>query len=73
MNNAVFVETMKSVGKHRTKKKLLSARTKRFLTINLFSENLLATEMDKTKLFMNKPVSLILELSKTPMYGFQYG
>ena len=30
MNNAIFVETMKNVGKYRSKKELFCARTKRF-------------------------------------------
>ena len=40
-----------------------------------FSENLLAIEMKKTKLKMNKPVYLrmsILDISKTPRYKFWY-
>ena len=40
-----------------------------------FSENLVATEMKKTKVKMNKPVYLgfsILEISKTLMYKFWY-
>ena len=38
-----------------------------------FSKNLLATEMKKTKLKMNKPIYLgfsILDLSKNVMYEF---
>ena len=41
----------------------------------LFSEDLLATEMKKRKVEMNKPVYLglsILEISKTLMYEFWY-
>ena len=40
-----------------------------------FSENLLAIEMKKIKVKMNKPVYLglsVLEISKTLMYEFQY-
>ena len=40
-----------------------------------FSENLLAIEMKKTKVKMNKPVYLgmsILDISKTLMYKFWY-
>ena len=40
-----------------------------------FSENLLAIEMKKAKVKMNKPVYLgvsILDISKTLMYGFWY-
>ena len=44
-------------------------------TTKWFSENLLAIEMKKTKVKMNKPVYLgwsILEISKTLMYEFWY-
>ena len=44
-------------------------------TINLISEDLSITEMKKTKVKMNKPISLdlsILEISKTLMYEFWY-
>ena len=40
-----------------------------------FSKNVLAIEMEKTKIFMNKPVYLgllILEISKIVMYQFWY-
>ena len=40
-----------------------------------FSENLLAIEMKKAKVKMNKPVYLgvsMLDISKTLMYGFWY-
>ena len=43
-------------------------------TTNWFSENLLATEMKKIKVKMNKPINLglsMLEISKT-MYAFWY-
>ena len=42
---------------------------------NFFTENLLATEMRKTEILLNKPVYLglsILELSKTLMDKFWY-
>ena len=44
-------------------------------TTKQFSENLLAIEMKKTKVKMNKPVYLgmsILDISKTLMYEFWY-
>ena len=44
-------------------------------TTKWFSENLLAIEMKKTKVKMNKPVYLglsILQISKTLMYEFWY-
>ena len=42
-------------------------------TTTFFTENLLATDMKKTQLLMNKPAYLglsILDLSKTVMYEF---
>ena len=44
-------------------------------TTKFFTENLLAIEMKKTEILMNKPVYLglsILELSKILMYEFWY-
>ena len=44
-------------------------------TTKRFSENLLAIEMKKTKVKMNKPIYLgmsILDISKTLMYKFWY-
>ena len=44
-------------------------------TTKRFSENLLAIEMKKTKVKMNKPIYLgmsILDISKTLMYEFWY-
>ena len=46
-----------------------------YYTTKWFSENLLAIEIKKTKVKMNKPVYLglsILEISKTSMYEFRY-
>ena len=46
-----------------------------YRTTKYFSENLLAIEMKKTKVKINKPVYLgltILEISKTLMYEFWY-
>ena len=56
----------------RKKKKLFSARIKVHRT-NFSPENLLAIEVRKSQIFMNKPVYVglsILELSKTVMYEF---
>ena len=82
MNNSVFGKTMENVRNHRDiklvtteerRKKLVSEPnyhiTKHFL------ENLLAIEMNKTKIIMNKSVYLdqaILDISKTLMYEFWY-
>ena len=82
MNNAVFGKTMENVRKHRDIK-LVTTDEKRnklvsepnYHTTKRFSENLLATEMKKTKVKMNKPVYLgmsILDISKTLMYEFWY-
>ena len=82
MKNSVFGKTMENVRKH-SDIKLLTTKEKRsklvsesnYHTTKHFSENLLATEMKKTKLKMNKPVYLgtsILDISKTLMYEFWY-
>ena len=82
MTNSVFGETMENVRKHRDIK-LLTTDVKRnklvsepsYHTTKRFSENLLAIEMKKTKVIMNKPVYLgmsILNISKTIMYKFWY-
>ena len=44
-------------------------------TTKFFTEHLLATEMRKTQILINKPVYIglsILDLSKTVMYEFWY-
>ena len=82
MNNSVFGKTMENVRKHRDNK-LVTTDEKRsklvsepnYHTTKRFSENLLAIEMKKTKVKMNKPVYLgmsILDISKTLMYKFWY-
>ena len=82
MNNAVFGKTMENVRKHRDIK-LVTTDEKRnklvsepnYHTTKHFSENLLAIEMKKTKVKMNKPVYLgmsILDISRTLMYEFWY-
>ena len=80
MNNSFFGKTMENVRKHRDIK-LVTTDEKRnklvsepnYQTIKQFSENLLAIEMKKTKVKMNKPVYLgmsILDISETLMYEF---
>ena len=62
MNNSVFGKTMENVRKHRDIK-LVTTDEKRnklvsepnYHTTKHFSENLLAIEMKKTKVIMNKP------------------
>ena len=82
MNNSFFAKTMENVRKYRDIK-LVTTEEKRiklvsepnYHTTKQFSENLLAIEMKKTKVKMNKPVYLgmsILDISKTLMYEFWY-
>ena len=71
---------MENVRKHRDIKLVTTGRRRNQLVSELnyhttkwFSENLLAIEMKKTKVKMNKPIYLgfsILELSKICMYKF---
>ena len=74
MNNAVFGKTIENVRKHRDIKRVTTERRRNYLvsepnyhTTKFFTENLIAIEMKKTEIIMNKPVFLglsILELSK---------
>ena len=77
MNNSVFGKTMecvrdiKLVTKDKRRNQLVSEPN--YNTTKWFSENLLAIEMKKTKVKMNKPVYLalsIVEISRTLMYEF---
>ena len=80
MINAVLGKNMENVRKHRDIKLVTTDKRRNKLasepnyhTTKWFSENLLATEMRKTKVKMNKPVYLgmsILDISKTLMYEF---
>ena len=80
MNNAAFGKTMENVRKHRDIKLVPTERRRNYLvsetnyqTTKFFSENLLAIEMKKTKVLMNKPLYLglsILELRKILMYDY---
>ena len=82
MNNAVFGKTMENVRKHRDIKVATTDKRRNQLVtgpnyhaIKFLSENLLAIEMKKTKVKMNKPLYLglsILEISKILMYEFWY-
>ena len=82
MNNSVFGKTMENVRKHRDIK-LVATEEKRnklvsepdYHTKKYFPKNLLAIEMKKAKVKMNKPIYLgmsILDISKTLMYEFWY-
>ena len=82
MNNAVFGKTMENVRKHRDIKLVTTDKRRNQLVsepnyhaIKWFSKNLVAIEMKKTKVKMNKLIYLglsILEISKILMYEFWY-
>ena len=65
MNNADFRKTMEDVRKHRDIKLVTTKRRRNYLvsepdfdTTKLYTEKLLAIEMKKTEIRMNKPVYL---------------
>ena len=69
INNAVFGKTMENVRKHRDIKLVTTERRRNYLvsepnyhTRKFFTENLLAIEMKKTEILMNKPVCLGLSI-----------
>ena len=81
MNNTVFVKTIENVRKHRNTKFVAIERRNylvsepNYHTANFFTENVLAIEISKTQILMNKPVYLglsILDLSKIVMYELWY-
>ena len=82
MNNSVFGKTMENVRKHsaiklvkKGKRRNQLASEPNYHTPKYFSENVMAIEMKKTKVKMNKPIYLgmsILDISKTLMYEFWY-
>ena len=82
MNNSVFGKTIENVRNHRDIKLVTTDERRRNLVSEpnyhrskCFSKNLMAIEMRKTKIIMNKPVYLgqaILYISKTLMYEFWY-
>ena len=66
MNNAAIEKTMENVRKHITIKLATSERRRNYLvqepiyhTTNFFTENLLAIEMRKTQILMNKIINII--------------
>ena len=75
-----FGKTIENMRKHRQIKTVTAERRRNYLvsesnyhTTKFFTENLLAIEMRKTQILMNKPVYLglsILDLSKPVMYEF---
>ena len=82
MNNSVFGKTMKNVRNHRDIKLVTSEKRRKRLvsepsyhSCKKFSDHLMAIEMKKTRVKMNKPLYLgmsILDISKTLMYKFWY-
>ena len=82
MNNSVFRKTMENARAHRDIKLVTTDKRRNQLvsepnyhTKKYFSGNLLAIEMKKIKVKMNKPVYLglsILEISKTLIHKFWY-
>ena len=82
MNNSVFGKTMENVRKHRDIRLVTTDKRRNQLVsepnyhaAKWFSECLVAIEMKKAKVKMNKLVYLglsILEISKTLMYEFWY-
>ena len=82
MNNSVFGKTMENVRNHRNIKLvnneeeyLRNVMRPNFKSGTLLGPDLMACEMGKVKVVMNKPVCLgqaILDLSKTIMYEFHY-
>ena len=81
MNNVAFVKTMENLRKDRDIKLVITERRRNslvsepnFNTTN-FSQKLLAIEMEKTEILMNKLVYLglsILKLHKILIYEFWY-
>ena len=82
MNNVVFGKTMENVRKHTDIKLVITDKRRNQLaskpnyhTTKYLSENLMAIEMKKTKVKMNKLIYLgmsTLDISKLLMYEFWY-
>ena len=82
MNNANFWKTMKNAMDNRDMKLITTKARRNYLvstlkyqTTKMFSEHLLAIEMKRTQIIINKPVYLglpILKMSKTVMYDYDY-
>ena len=80
--NTVFRKTMENARNHidiklatTTMKRDYLVQEPNYQTTKTFSENLLAIEMKRIQILMNKPVYLglsILEMSKTVMYELWY-
>ena len=82
MINAVFGKIMENVRKHRNIKLVTTERRRNYLvsepiyhTTKFFTEYILAVEMRKTQILINKPAYVglsILGLSKIVIYEFWY-
>ena len=82
MNNAVFGKMIENVRNHRDIKLIVTEERRKKLvsepnheSCKVFSEDLMAIEMRKTSVLMNKPIPVgqaILDISKTLMYDFRY-
>ena len=82
MNNSVFEKTMENTRNHRDIKLVISDKRRKRLVSEpnyhshkKFSDHIMAVEMKKTRIKMNKPLYLgasILDISKTLMYEFWY-
>lgn len=85
MSNAIYGKSLENLRDHvdiklknkwdgRYGVKVLIAKPN-FKKRTIFSENLVAIEMERTEIFMNKPIIIgasILEISKIKMYSFHY-
>ena len=82
MNNSVFGKTMENVRNHRDIKLVCTERQRKwyaskpnYKSTNRFSEKLIAIELKKVQVKMNKPIYLgqsILDISKLLPYEFHY-
>ena len=82
MNNAVFGKTMENVRNRRDVKLIVTEERRKKLvsepyydSCKFFSESLMAIEMRKTEVLMDKPIAVgqaILDISKTLMHEFWY-
>ena len=82
MNNAVFGKTMENVRNRRDVKLVVTEERRKKLVSEpnydsrkVFSESLMAIEMRKTEVFIDKPIAVeqaALDISKTLMYEFWY-
>ena len=81
-DNSIFEKCIENVGKHRDIKLVTTEKGRKYLVSELnyhstkfFTENLLAIEIRKTSILMNKAACLglsILEINKIVMYNFWY-